>query len=334
MPAAPFRSWCPRSCAAAGRGRRRARASTPCLTAPSPAPCPASSRTRSAPDRRPWSRIRAPVGAIERARDARQSSARSAWCSTCGRSARNSTARTYRVVVIGTGRTKLRKTSRAPGRSTYGSVSVSTRSGVPSCQPLEDTGGVGASAGLPSGAPLPAHVAIECDLVVAEPPFAGEAAVSGLGQPRRHRAALHRRHDLARVPAHRVVVEHAERRTRHADRIIVGDRRDRRGRPAARRHRSGDDSSRSWSKRMGAMSRLNVTARAAGFAGPPFRRPRACSGDGDEPHDRECGLQPRLELRFGTRHGPACDSRHKRTGAALERTAPAPTISDQVFLPT
>ena len=31
----------------------------------------------------------------------------------------------------------------------------------------------------------------ERDLIIAEPPFAGKLAVSGLGQPRRHRAALH-----------------------------------------------------------------------------------------------------------------------------------------------
>ena len=58
-------------------------------------------------------------------------------------------AHVARCVVIGTGTTKLRKTSRLPGCSTYGSGSVSTRSGVPSCHPPEKVGGFGTSAGFP-----------------------------------------------------------------------------------------------------------------------------------------------------------------------------------------
>ena len=61
------------------------------------------------------------------------------------------------LAVIGTGMTKLRNTSRPPGCSSYASGSVSTRSGVPSCHPPENTGGAGASAGLPSGAPPSTH---------------------------------------------------------------------------------------------------------------------------------------------------------------------------------
>jgi hypothetical protein len=60
------------------------------------------------------------------------------------------------------------------------------------------------------------------DLVVAEPPFAGEHGGTWLGQPRWHGAPLHRRRDLARVAPSRVVVEHAERRPRDANRIVIG----------------------------------------------------------------------------------------------------------------
>ncbi len=60
------------------------------------------------------------------------------------------------------------------------------------------------------------------DLIVTESPFVGKHAVSWLGQPWRHGAALHRRRDRARVTPNRVVIEHAERRTRHANRIVGG----------------------------------------------------------------------------------------------------------------
>ncbi len=58
------------------------------------------------------------------------------------------------------------------------------------------------------------------DLIVAEPPFVDERAVTRLGQPWGHRAPLHRRGNSARVATNRVVIEHAERCTRHADRIF------------------------------------------------------------------------------------------------------------------
>jgi len=76
--------------------------------------------------------------------------------------------------------------------------------------------------GVPLGRAALDPLRDERDLIVAEPPFAGELAMSGLGQPRRHRAALDGRRDRGRPATNRVVVEHAERRTSHADRIVGG----------------------------------------------------------------------------------------------------------------
>jgi hypothetical protein len=50
----------------------------------------------------------------------------------------------------------------------------------------------------------------ERDLIVTKPPLAGKLTVPRLGQPRRHRPALHGRGDPGRVAANGVVVEHAD----------------------------------------------------------------------------------------------------------------------------
>ena len=158
-------------------------------------------------------------GAIERARHARRIDARRPR-GAAPAGDRRGTRRRARSASGDRHRERRSCGTRRPCRAAActGSGSVSTRSGVPSCQPPGNVGGFGASAGFPFGRALLDPLRDERDLIVAEPPFVGELAVSGLGQPRRHRArcvasAISRARDAA------LVVEHAERRTGHADRI-------------------------------------------------------------------------------------------------------------------
>ena len=155
----------PAPCGAAPPGRCPPRAPRRCPPAPSPAPCPATSRRRPAP--RPPASPQSPGSAS--ARSSRRAGARAGrgrrWRggapAGCRRGTRCRGRSAWRRA--GTGSTKVAKRVVAsPGAACRPRSLVSTRSGVPSCQPLGEAGGAGRlSPGSPSGAPCDAHAVNE-----------------------------------------------------------------------------------------------------------------------------------------------------------------------------
>jgi hypothetical protein len=96
-------------------------------------------------------------------------------------------------VVIGTGMTKLRNTSRVPACGLQ-HVRFRQRQHQIGGTKLPSAGKrrrLGRVARIPLGRAALDPLRDERDLIIAEPSFADELAVSGLWQPRRHRASLH-----------------------------------------------------------------------------------------------------------------------------------------------
>ena len=83
-----------------------------------------------------------------------------AWCTTRGAPGLISMARIHFVSASEVGRTKFRNTSGPLAGTSVGEVTVSRRSGAPSCQSPVYTGGFGASATSPCGMPACTHVRI------------------------------------------------------------------------------------------------------------------------------------------------------------------------------
>ena len=92
---------------------------------------------------------------------------------------------------------------------------VTIRSGGPSSHPVGHSGTPGRSAGSPSGAPWAYPLLKHLDLLIAEPAFADELTIAGLGLPGRHVPALRDR-DHQPAPGFDVVVAEQIERTRPA----------------------------------------------------------------------------------------------------------------------